>query len=418
MTIKDILPQIQPPAHSARPARDAGKAAAHEAEESGKEPKGEAGFEALVRAMEGKADKRERRVAEVRDAEVNKNEDEVREPEPIIAVAAQAMLALDPLFAKAAEAAAAGDSTVASEVKGKASRGKPDEDPQIDVPADGDVATPDLPQKQEKTVDLPAVSKSSDRPAPEITAKPGNGPEAPVAEQQDGPTPQAKTEAAPAQNTAAGETEKPKRTDVPVSPARAGDALRSEPTVPNMQGQATAPTAPSPSAPAAAPVRPAMHLAGVEVISERSQGAAKTLNIRLQPEELGTVTARLRLVPDGIQVDLMADRRDTAERLAADRDLLGKALQSAGFSDNAVVAVTVTERANSATANMGGQQGFTAQDQSGGRNGGQTQAQMQGEGNGNREQRGGWNLDEQARGGAPSSSVEPVQGNLSRGLVV
>ncbi|WP_245410211.1 flagellar hook-length control protein FliK [Falsochrobactrum shanghaiense] len=141
------------------------------------------------------------------------------------------------------------------------------------------------------------------------------------------------------------------------------------------------PTSAQPSAPA--------RIADVQIVSERSFGSVKTLQIRLDPVELGSVTARIRLVGDGVEVHLVAEKTHGAEALAADRTVIEKALKSAGIGDEGRISVTVTERGaanpaqyTSASQNAGhqqasgqqpGQQTFNMQDNSGGRN----QPQMQ-----------------------------------------
>ena len=107
------------------------------------------------------------------------------------------------------------------------------------------------------------------------------------------------------------------------------------------------------------------HVTDVQIISERSFGVAKTLHIRLEPVELGTVMARMRIVPEGMQIELTADRRETAELLARDKEALGRALHLAGLGDDRIVAVSIADR--NATANQAGNQTFSGQDQSLGR---------------------------------------------------
>lgn len=192
-----------------------------------------------------------------------------------------------------------------------------------------------------------------------------------------------------------------------------------------------APVSAQPSAPA--------RIADVQIVSERSFGSVKTLQIRLDPVELGSVTARIRLVGDGVEVHLVAEKAHGAEALAADRTVIEKALKSAGIGDEGRISVTVTERgaANSAqyapaSQNAGhqqaggqqqgqqqGQQTFNMQDNSGGRN----QPQMQftsGEGGQNGES---GHAGRNNAGGRPSAEAgerETVAGvtGRNRGIVV
>lgn len=82
----------------------------------------------------------------------------------------------------------------------------------------------------------------------------------------------------------------------------------------------------------------------LEVLLERRVGPIKTLQIRLDPAELGMVTARIRLTSQGIDVHLVADKVDTARVLAIDSALLDKALRFAGVDEITKISVTVQER--------------------------------------------------------------------------
>lgn len=130
----------------------------------------------------------------------------------------------------------------------------------------------------------------------------------------------------------------------------------------------------------------------IQLISERSFGAVKTLQIRLDPVELGAVTARIRVVADNIEVHLIADKAHGAEALAADRSMIEKALKLAGVTEDSKITVTVAERGvvnaqqSTSSQNAGhqqagsqqqGQQGFGMQSGTDGRNGSQSQSQAQ-----------------------------------------
>ncbi|MGH6761705.1 MAG: flagellar hook-length control protein FliK [Phyllobacterium sp.] len=110
-----------------------------------------------------------------------------------------------------------------------------------------------------------------------------------------------------------------------------------------------------------------LQVSDVQILSERSFGVAKTLHIRLEPIELGTVMARMRIVPEGMQIELTAERRETAELLARDKEALGRALHLAGLGDDKVVAISIADRNGSATSNQASNQTFNGQDQSFGR---------------------------------------------------
>jgi hypothetical protein len=60
-------------------------------------------------------------------------------------------------------------------------------------------------------------------------------------------------------------------------------------------------------------------------------GPVKVLVLRLQPEKLGTVTVRLRLVGNALELQLRAASADTADLLERDRGALEKALKASGY---------------------------------------------------------------------------------------
>ncbi|MEJ5021377.1 flagellar hook-length control protein FliK [Ochrobactrum vermis] len=146
---------------------------------------------------------------------------------------------------------------------------------------------------------------------------------------------------------------------------------------------------------ATTPSQAAARIADIQVVSERSFGTVKTLQIRLDPVELGAVTARIRVASEGVEVHLVADKTHAAEALAADRSMIEKALKAAGIADDAKISVTVTDRNAAgavqqaqATQNAGQQQAsgqqsgqpqaFNMQQGFDGRNGTQAQANLTG----------------------------------------
>lgn len=60
----------------------------------------------------------------------------------------------------------------------------------------------------------------------------------------------------------------------------------------------------------------------------------KVLTIRLDPPELGTVTVKLRLVGDVVQVEMAASRHETAQILQQQRELLSDIMRQAGYSSS------------------------------------------------------------------------------------
>lgn len=174
----------------------------------------------------------------------------------------------------------------------------------------------------------------------------------------------------------------------------------------------------------------------IQIISERSFGAVKTLQIRLDPVELGAVTARIRVVADTIEVHLIADKAHGAEALTADRSMIEKALKVAGVTEDSKITVTVTERgavnAQQSTSSQSagqqqagqqqqGQQGFGMQNGTDGRNGSQGQAQfMGGEGrqNGQSAQTQQGFFDTHGANGEASQEISGAGSTRNRGLVV
>ncbi len=132
------------------------------------------------------------------------------------------------------------------------------------------------------------------------------------------------------------------------------------------------------SAPATSTVRPSV--TGILVLSERTAGGTKTLVIQLQPIELGTVTARMRLTSEGMHIQLTAESREMAAHLASDHEALGKALQRAGVADDtSSVTISVIDRSSASSNAQMSQQNLTGQEQqANGRANGQPHSASQG----------------------------------------
>jgi chemotaxis protein MotD len=70
-------------------------------------------------------------------------------------------------------------------------------------------------------------------------------------------------------------------------------------------------------------------------------GKLKVLHIQLQPESLGTVTVRMEMKADVLELRIDAARADTAELIQRDRDVLTSLIRAAGYSaDDASIRVT------------------------------------------------------------------------------
>lgn len=160
-------------------------------------------------------------------------------------------------------------------------------------------------------------------------------------------------------------------------------------------------------------------LTDIRIVSDRTNGAARTLVIQLQPVELGTVTARLRLTPDGMHIRITAENAAMAEHLTKDHEALGKALHRAGVADDAsTVTISIVDRSAAAANPQTGQQNFNGQEpQAGARPNGQGQPGFQGtpgERTPGEHRFGESGPDDQLEKPATSDP----QDNLSRGLVV
>jgi len=74
---------------------------------------------------------------------------------------------------------------------------------------------------------------------------------------------------------------------------------------------------------------PAHALAGPQRVPD---APIRMLTLQLEPPDLGTVTVRMRLTGDAVEVKLSAERQDTTQLLRAERGALVDAMQSAGYT--------------------------------------------------------------------------------------
>jgi chemotaxis protein MotD len=221
-----------------------------------------------------------------------------------------------------------------------------------------------------------------------------------------------------APTTQAPEAPKPKISSkaAPVEYVAPVDAATSAPS-PSVQLEAK-PTAPASNN--AMPLQTSRRpITDVQILSDRSTPGARTLVVQLQPIELGTVTARMRLTPEGMHIQLMAENPAMAEHLAKDHDMLSKALQRAGAADDAAsVTISVVDRSGASASAQSGQHNPSAQDQQpGARAGGQGQSGFQGtpgDRSGNQ-----WPFAEMRSDERVEKATDPdIERRLSRGLVV
>ena len=130
-------------------------------------------------------------------------------------------------------------------------------------------------------------------------------------------------------------------------------------------------------------------IADIEIKQNKQIGDIHVLKIKLNPDELGSVEARLRKTNDGLHIELHAERQETARLLASDHQMLGKAIEKSGFHDDGQLTIIVVDKTiqttqqgqSSAFSQNAGQnnsgQGFSEQRQFFGQQnqGGQNEAQ-------------------------------------------
>lgn len=75
--------------------------------------------------------------------------------------------------------------------------------------------------------------------------------------------------------------------------------------------------------------------------SRHSAGPLKVLHVKLEPEDLGAVVLKMRLVDKSLELEVVASRQETADLLAKDRDMLTRALRGSGYTAD-VVAISAS----------------------------------------------------------------------------
>jgi chemotaxis protein MotD len=93
----------------------------------------------------------------------------------------------------------------------------------------------------------------------------------------------------------------------------------------------------------------------------------QTLKIQLQPAELGTVTAKLRLMGEQLMVDLQVESTEARHRLSTDSDSIVKALRSLGYDIDRVTIQQSTPGGQTNTATGGNTRDGAFQSMSDGR---------------------------------------------------
>lgn len=76
--------------------------------------------------------------------------------------------------------------------------------------------------------------------------------------------------------------------------------------------------------------------------TRHSSGPLKVLHVKLEPEDLGTVVLKMRLVDKSLELEVVASRQETADLLTKDRDLLTRVLRGSGYTADVVAISTST----------------------------------------------------------------------------
>lgn len=155
-------------------------------------------------------------------------------------------------------------------------------------------------------------------------------------------------------------------------------------------------------------------IADIEVTQNKQVGDMRVLHIKLNPDDLGAVDARLRMTNNGLHIELHAERQETARLLAGDHQMLSKALEKSGFNDDGRLSIAIIDKSpqavQQAQASNSGQgagqdnsgQNFNGQRQSFGQNG-------QGGQNGSRQ-----NFEQFPFTDTPVQDVSPVERTVYR----
>ncbi|MDO9382591.1 MAG: flagellar hook-length control protein FliK [Hyphomicrobiaceae bacterium] len=99
----------------------------------------------------------------------------------------------------------------------------------------------------------------------------------------------------------------------------------------------------------------------------------KVLHIQLQPESLGSLTVRMSLRADMLELHIDAARAETADLIQRDREVLSSLLRAVGYTaDDAQIRITHADPSVTATMAANGDSGMGSSSQSGAQAGSQT----------------------------------------------
>lgn len=102
---------------------------------------------------------------------------------------------------------------------------------------------------------------------------------------------------------------------------------------------------------------------------QAASGPLKVLHVKLEPEELGTVVVKMRMVDQSLELELVARKRETAELLEKDKDALTRVLRASGYAPD-VVTVTAASATSDSGQTQSGRPGAQGQPATAGQQGG------------------------------------------------
>lgn len=98
-------------------------------------------------------------------------------------------------------------------------------------------------------------------------------------------------------------------------------------------------------------------------VARASAGVLRVLNLQLNPAELGVVTIRMRLAGDGLEMELHAEREETAELLRNDADKLSGLLKASGYRPDMITIQSTEASTNDRQSFQRSSQGQPSQGQ-------------------------------------------------------
>jgi chemotaxis protein MotD len=98
-------------------------------------------------------------------------------------------------------------------------------------------------------------------------------------------------------------------------------------------------------------------------LTRASDGVLRVLNLQLHPAELGVVTIKMKLAGESLEMELHAEREETAQLLRNDADKLSSLLKGSGYRPDVITVHSVEASSNDRSAPQRSPQGTQSQDQ-------------------------------------------------------